>query len=250
MHGAEQRERGVTQPAEAIIPVALAAELFRQRRRRRRDDAAGRAVGESLERDHRAPHRIRPAAGGPAFRRPLAPKRFGVGERAGGVDRPWRRLMRRRIAHHERDRLAAADGEFTDRGHVAAAQMHRRVQHHHVGPRNGAERAALHAAHPGHDGAIAEAQNQFGVHRQLAACANYEAHDGRMRRALRHEIDQCGGAVRRFEMGLQHQGIGAVVARDASVQLRRDQPAAVLARAEQCSEAGFGIKTWPAQPIN
>ena len=42
MHGAEQRQRGVAQPAIAVIPIALAAEPLRQRRGRRGDDAAGR----------------------------------------------------------------------------------------------------------------------------------------------------------------------------------------------------------------
>ena len=41
--GAMQRERGVPQPAVAIVPVAHSAQLLRQRRGWRRDDAAGRA---------------------------------------------------------------------------------------------------------------------------------------------------------------------------------------------------------------
>ena len=52
--GAEQRlqgEGGVAQPAVAVVPVAGAAELLGQRGGRGRDDAAGRRVGQRLERD-------------------------------------------------------------------------------------------------------------------------------------------------------------------------------------------------------
>ena len=50
MHG----EDGVAQPAEAIIPVALAAGLLRQRGGRRRDDGARRGITERLQHDGRA----------------------------------------------------------------------------------------------------------------------------------------------------------------------------------------------------
>ena len=66
IHQREQRERGVAQPAEAVVPVADAAELLGQRRGRRRDDAAGRRVGERLERDQRAHDGVR--SSGPAGR--------------------------------------------------------------------------------------------------------------------------------------------------------------------------------------
>ena len=58
----EQRERGVAQPAVAVVPVAHAAELLGQRGRRRGDDPAGRRVGERLERDQRADDCLAPLA--------------------------------------------------------------------------------------------------------------------------------------------------------------------------------------------
>ena len=82
------------------------------------------------------------------------------------------------------------------------------------GPGDGAQRAVFDAGHPGHDGAIAEAQNQLGVHRELAARADDEAHDRRMLGAARHEIDQRRGAVVGLEMGLEHQRVRPVAARD------------------------------------
>jgi hypothetical protein len=50
----QQRERGVAQPAEAIVPVAHAAQAFRQRGRRRGNDAAGGVEAQPLERDKRS----------------------------------------------------------------------------------------------------------------------------------------------------------------------------------------------------
>ena len=51
VHQRQQREGGIAQPAEAVIPVARAAELFRQRGRGRGDNAAGRQIGQRLQRD-------------------------------------------------------------------------------------------------------------------------------------------------------------------------------------------------------
>ena len=58
-HQRVEREGGVAQPAVAVVPVAHAAELLGQRRGRRGDDAAGRRVGQRLERDQRAHARRR-----------------------------------------------------------------------------------------------------------------------------------------------------------------------------------------------
>ena len=55
----EQRahgERGVAQPAVAIVPVEVAAEPLGQRRGRRGDDRARRRVDEQLERERAAEH--------------------------------------------------------------------------------------------------------------------------------------------------------------------------------------------------
>ena len=54
VHERLQRERGVAHPAEAVVPVAHAADRLRQRGGRRGDDAARRPVRERLERDQAA----------------------------------------------------------------------------------------------------------------------------------------------------------------------------------------------------
>ena len=53
-HQRVEGERRVAQPAEAVVPVAHAADELRQRRGGRGDDPAGRRVRERLERDQRA----------------------------------------------------------------------------------------------------------------------------------------------------------------------------------------------------
>src|SRR5262245_16156344 len=54
VHQGKEGEGGIAQPAIAIIPVARAADAFRQRCCRRCDDATRRTVGECLQRYQRA----------------------------------------------------------------------------------------------------------------------------------------------------------------------------------------------------
>ena len=87
--------------------------------------------------------------------------------------------------------------------------MHRRAQHHHVRPGDGAQRAVLELRHPRHDGAVAKPQDQLGAHRHLAARADDEPHDVRMVGSGRHEIDQRRGAVGCLEMRFEDQRVRA-----------------------------------------
>ena len=133
MHDGEQRQRGVAQPAVAVIPIALAADPLRQRGGGSGDDAAGRPIGQRFQRDHRAAHRIRPLAGRPAYCRPFGPELFRRLQRRGRVVRFRQSLVRARIGQDERNGLALPDDELADRGHVLALDVHRRAQHRHVG---------------------------------------------------------------------------------------------------------------------
>ena len=160
------------------------------------------------------------------------------------------RPVRRQIAQNERNRIVLVDGELADGGHIFAAQMHRRTQDHHVRPGDGAQRAVFEPRHPGHDGAIAEAQNQLGAHRQLAARADQKTHDGRMLPAHRHEIDQGGCAVIGLEMGFEHQSVRPIPAGDAGFPARRNRPSPVFAGAEQRRKAGLRIEPRAAEPVD
>ena len=74
---ADERKQGegrVAQPAKTIVPVALAAEAFRQRRRSRRDDAARLPVRKRLERKERPQDRLVPFATRGEGSRPAGPE--------------------------------------------------------------------------------------------------------------------------------------------------------------------------------
>ena len=78
-----QREGRVTDPGEAVVPVALATRRLGQRRRQGGDRRAGRHVGESLDRERRALDGRAPAVvDGPGAVQPLAPEARG-GDKAG-----------------------------------------------------------------------------------------------------------------------------------------------------------------------
>ena len=135
VHQRQQREGGIAQPAEAVIPVARAAEFFRQRGRRCGDDAAGRQIGQRLQRDQRPHHEIAAIALIGAAAAPLGPELLGVLQGLRGIDRFGDRQMRRPVGQHERYGFAFAHFEIGHRGQVFAAGLDRRPQHRHVAAR-------------------------------------------------------------------------------------------------------------------
>ena len=68
-----EREGRVAHPAEAVVPVALAADLLGQRGGRRRRDRPGRGVEEQLERQRAADHGVAPRTVVGALRGPAPP---------------------------------------------------------------------------------------------------------------------------------------------------------------------------------
>ena len=167
MHQREQRERGIAQPAIAVVPVALAAGQFGQRGGRGSDDAAGRIVGERLQRQQRAHHLIAPFALVQAARRPRRPSGVDLIQRRQGIRRHRIIEMRLAMRQGERDALPGRDGELADGGELLAAQLRTAVQHHDIGPGNRAQpRVALQMRHPRHRGAVIEPQRQVEPHRR------------------------------------------------------------------------------------
>ena len=128
VHQREQRERGVAQPAVAVVPVAHAADLLGQRGGRRGDDAAGRRVGQRLQRDERAAHRAAPIRrstlqrAAQSFQKPRSRASASCGSTCA------RRLeVRRRVREHEGERLARADLEARAGAPLAVLERHRRA---------------------------------------------------------------------------------------------------------------------------
>ncbi len=213
VHQRQQREGGVAQPAEAIIPVARTAELFRQRGRRRRDDAAGRSKGLRLQRDQGAHHEVTVLALIGATAAPFGPERFGVLQGVCGVDRLRHRQMRGTVGKHEGYAVALAHFKIGDRRQILAAGLDRRPQHRHIRPANGEQcRTILALLDPGNISAEAEADHQLHVHPDPAAHAAHQANHVGGIAARRHEVDQIDRAVSGLEPRLQDQGIVPVTA--------------------------------------
>lgn len=148
VHQREQREGGVAQPAEPVVPIARAAELLRQRGGRRRDDAARWREGQRLQRDQRPHHQLAILALIGAAAGPFGPEILGVLQRCDRIDRLRHRQMRRPVGHHERDLIPLADFELGDRGHVLAVGRHLRPEGQHVGATDRQHRAVVGPPHP------------------------------------------------------------------------------------------------------
>ena len=80
VHQGEEGERCVPQPAIAIVPVALSAEVLRQRSCHRRHQAASGRIGHRFQRDERAPHRVGIRARHIAGVGPIFPEFLGLAE--------------------------------------------------------------------------------------------------------------------------------------------------------------------------
>ena len=110
-HQGHEREGGVAQPAVAVVPVAHAADLLRQRSRRRRHDAAGRGVGQGFQRYQGAQNGVTPRPLVGAAAGPFAPPPFRLLDAALAIDRLRRRPVRRVPAQREGHALALGHGE-------------------------------------------------------------------------------------------------------------------------------------------
>ena len=251
VHQGQQRQGGVPDPAVAVVPVARAAELLRQRGGGGRDEAAGRAVGHRLQRDERAPDGLRPAAALGAAAGPLVPELLRVAQLGLRADRLGHGIVGELVGEGELRGLALGDGELADGPHVLAAQGYLGPQHHHVGTRDGAHGLLVDPRHPGDDRAVVEADHQLRPHLDPTASADDETDQVRGVAAERHEVDERDGTFGGLEVGLEDQRVVAVAAADARGRLGRgDQPAAVLGPAEQGREAGARVEPGPAQPVD
>lgn len=255
--GVEQRiqgQGGVAQPAMAIVPIAAAAQLLRQRRGGRGDDAAGRLEGQQLQRDQRTHHRVAARAGavGPvAALGPFVPPGDGAVHAFHAVGHEMRRLVRAVVRQGERHGLPLPHAEGGHAFHVAAFQRHGGVQFHRVRAGDGAQ-PVIAPPHPRHRLPIVEAQRQLHLHVHVAGVTLDDAHhvDPFFVVAERHEIVDThragGGLVARF----QHGRVGQVAAPDLARPARRQQPAAVAVVAEQGGETRGGIEMRQAQPVD
>jgi hypothetical protein len=115
IHEGQERERGVAQPAVAIIPVPHPAQALRQRGRGSSDDPACWGVGQSLQCDERPFYRFSPWADVGTPIAPLAPERFRTLQRMERIDHRRRTLKGGPIREDEGNGLTGLDRELTDR---------------------------------------------------------------------------------------------------------------------------------------
>jgi hypothetical protein len=160
--------------------------------------------------------------------------------------------IRTAIGERERHRGASADAELADRGEILAAQLDRRAQLDRIRAGNGTDAEVL-APDPRHDRAIAKAHDQLHAHLHPAAHASHRAHDvyAFLIVGERHEVGHNDRAILSLERGLEDGGAGQVAPlRALDFAVRRDQPAAVMAVAEQRCETGIGVEARQAQPVD
>ena len=250
-HEGEQGDGGVAQPAEAVVPVPHAAQRLRQRRGGRCDDAAGRRVGQALQRqqgplDRLGPRTVVSASGGPVG--PVLLRRI---QRVIGVQAEGRRQMRRAVGEHEGHPLAFPHGELGDGAQVPAVQRDRGPQHHQLRPGDGHDAVAVVPPRdPGDGHAVVEAQGQVQPHRHGAALALDNPDQGAAGCGRHHEINEDDLAALAVELGFQHQAAVAVAAGARRwVASRGNLEAAVLRPAQQGGEAGGAVEAGPAQPV-
>ena len=107
------------------------------------------------------------------------------------------------------------------------------------------------ATHPGHDRAVAEADDEVHAHGDLAADRLDHAHHLGVDLADGHAVDHLGDAVGGLELGLEHERVTPVAAANlVVVGRRRDAPIAVLVGPEQLGEARVGVEPGQAEPVD
>ncbi len=129
--GAEQRIEGegrVPEPAIPVVPVPRSADLLRQRGGRRGDDAAGRPVGQRLQRDQRPFDLIAPRPLIVRARRPFAPEPVGLLEQGHRIALRRRVDMGREPGQLERLGRTGFDRERCEGREVAIVEIDRRGQ--------------------------------------------------------------------------------------------------------------------------
>ena len=216
----EERQRGVAQPAEAVVPVALAADPLGQRRGRRGDDPAGRRVRHRLQHDQRLVDLLVVVAGARQRRRPspASTPRSRASARSASTASGMGSCDGNHV-EHEPQTIALGQRELRDRGHVLAVRLDGRPEAQRVRTGDGDERV-VDPADPRDDAAVVEPDHQLEPHRHAAGQALDDPHDVGRVSARRHEVDHAHralvGLVARTPASACRDGSAGHVARTAS----------------------------------
>lgn len=247
-----QGEGGVAEPAEPVVPVAFTSDTFRQGGRRRRDDTARGRVGERLERDQGAHHRLAPGPPVTALGRPVLPEVDGAAQRGMRVTPAGHGQMGRRPDEHQGQVLARGDAEVEERAVAFRVDTHLLIgaQPYGVGAghRDGVR---LGGARPRHHPPVVETQSQLSSHVDRSREAFDASHQAGRTGARRHEVRDLHGTRDGFPEGVQHQGVSPVrPAIAGSRPCGGEPPVPVVPRTEQCRETGGRVETGKTQPVH
>ena len=212
--GPDQRlegERGVAQPAVAVVPVALAAEVLGQRRRGRGDDAAGLLVGEQPQRQQRAVHDVgvRDVRAGARRSRPPRPGRVAsirssMSTSSGSSTYDGSQVVAKVSSSPSRD------VELVDVAAVGGRREPGTAQHQLVGAGDRGDHLLAvdrPAAHPRPDLAVVDADDPLVPHPHRPAHAGDPADQVGPAVAGRHQVDQRDLAGVGPERRLEHRGV-------------------------------------------
>src|ERR1700730_3430536 len=175
VHQREQSEGRVAQPTETVVPVAGTAQLLRQRGGRGRDNAAAGLKNERAQWEQGTGHRVRPLPHAFEWLQPGAPVPFGLFERLVRIDGAGHTLVGNTMAQRKIDRFPGGNGELGDMGPASWAKSYGRAQDQTVGPRDRPQTSVVVSAHPRHDRAITETDNELGAQFDAAAYAAHQA---------------------------------------------------------------------------
>jgi hypothetical protein len=250
----EKGEGGVAEPAEAVVPVARAAEALGKRGGDGGDLTAGGTKGHGLEGDEGALDGIGVEAVVLELRGPVAPEVFGIFEGALGAEGAGIGLVRLAPGEGEPCAIALVDGELGGGVEVFSVNGNGSVKDGDCGTGDGAN-SVFNCRDPGDGAAVVETQGD--CHGEIHAAANAldDADDVGIASGVvladGHEVDEADGTVIVFEDGFEDKGVVAIFACGFRAFSRGgDFPVAVFLGAEQGGEAGRGGKVRPAEPVD
>ena len=249
-----QDQRRVAHPAEAVVPVAHAADVLGQRGGRRGDDAAGRRVGERLQRDRgcagpgsRCWPRSRASARDHSSHQRVVSAVAATPSTATGL-----LLVRRVPGEHERDLVARLAGRtrrrWSGRGRASAVPATRWTA---SGPAIAVSPPSLGAPHPRDHAAEVEAQDE--LHRTLTRPSRQRATRTMSGASSRIGIESttCRTPSAVWK-SVSSTSVPCAVAPLGTphVVCRGEQPAPVRLVAEQRGEAGGRVEARQAEPVD
>jgi hypothetical protein len=155
------------------------------------------------------------------------------------------------MAQRKIDSFPCGDGELGEMAPASRAKSYRRAQDQAVGSSDRLQTSVVVPAHPWHDRAITETDDELGAQFDAAAYAAHQADKMRTLDFRRHEIGDDSNAAGRLDRGFENQRMAAIRARHFNARIGGcDRPSAVVRGAEEIGETGGRIEARPAKPID